>query len=327
MRRMVIAAFVILAIVRMGMATPETQPKKEGASFSGRSYLHKILLRWLPGDGGALAAGLLLGGDDDLSFKAVTDFRRAGLSHITAASGYNVVVVAGWVMTMLTGQIGKKASLYTGMVCIILYMLLAGMTVPVIRAGIMVMMGYIGILAGRRTDAWWSLGAVSLGMIIYKPVWAFDISFQLSVAATVGVIYAGSGMETTINNKWLAGLVNNLKTSVAAWATTLPIILHYFGQLSLVAPVANLGVVWAVPPVMEVLGLAAAIGLVWDTGGWLVSLMAWPGLKFMLTAASWFSAWPGANVQIEKMAWIWVVVYYAAIGLIAEKLKKRSAYK
>ena len=106
---------------------------------------------------------------------------------------------------------------------------------------------------------------------------------------------------------------------------TMPIILHYFGQLSLVAPLANLGVIWAVPPVMEVLGPAVAVGLLWDSGGWLISMLAWPGLKFMLVATTWFAGWPGANLEVEKMSWIWVGVYYLVVYLGLWQFRERFA--
>lgn len=325
MRIAAVGAMLICTIIRVAIAVPEDRNLREQEVNSSRIYLQRKISRWLPGDSGALAAGLLLGGDEDLSPAAVVEFRKAGLSHITAASGYNVVVVAGWMMGMMSGWLGRRKALYIGMVCTILYMYLAGMTVPVLRAGLMVIAGYAGLFLGRKTDSWQSLAVISMAMVIYRPAWIFDISFQLSVAATVGVMYAGMTMENINENKWVMGMAANLKTSLAAWIATLPIILHYFGQLSLVAPVANLAVVWAVPPVMEVLGLAMAVGMVWDGGGWLVSMLAWPGLKFILSAAGWFAAWPGAGMQTAKMAWEWVAVYYLVIGLALVRLRRYPA--
>ena len=63
-----------------------------------RKKMVNDVVRWLGGDEGALAAGVLLGGTGEMSWEMRGAFRRVGLSHVVAASGYNVSVVAGWVM-------------------------------------------------------------------------------------------------------------------------------------------------------------------------------------------------------------------------------------
>jgi competence protein ComEC len=325
MRLAIAAAAAILVIIRIALATPENEAVGNKTNLAGsRRYLQLKLLSWLPGDSGALASGILLGGDDDLSPRAVLNFRRAGLSHITAASGFNVVVVAGWVMGVLKKSIGRKNSIYFGIVCIILYVYLAGMTIPVVRAGIMVFFSFIGMIWGRKTDVWWTLGLTTMAMILVKPVWLFEISFQLSVAATAGILFAGLLDGDTTDRGVISALRLNLKTSLAAWVATLPLILHHFGQLSLVAPLANLAVVWVVPPVMEILGAAVAVGIIWDGFGWIVALLAWPWLKLMLLATSWFAAMPGSNLMVAKSGWIWVMGYYVLLVLVMQKIKFNS---
>ena len=132
MRPVVVAALVLVAITRMGMAKPDRNFRRE-PGFCRKDHIAgkaaQMVTRGQRGTGG----GLLLGGDEGLSTRAAADFRKAGLSHITAASGYNVVVVSGWVMGTLARWLGRKRSIYFGTVCIILYMFLAGMTVPVIE--------------------------------------------------------------------------------------------------------------------------------------------------------------------------------------------------
>jgi len=289
-----------------------------------RYFFQKRILTWLPGDTGALASGILLGGDDDLSSESKKAFRKSGLSHITAASGYNVVVVAGWVMGMVTKWLDKRRSIYIGIICTILYVYLAGMTIPVIRAGIMVVFAYIGLLYGRKTDIWWSLGLTVLVMMLINPAWTFEISFQLSVAATIGVVMVGVINNRLKANGWLANsVVINIQTSLGAWVMTMPLIVHHFGQLSLVAPLANALVIWVVPIIMEILGLAVTVGIFWGDLGWLVSLAAWPGLKFMLLATNWLSSWSWASIEVVRLSWVWVFGCYLTISLLVYKWLQR----
>lgn len=310
-----------LVIARMALVKPMERLNVDVPEVRLREAIESRLIRWLPGDTGALAAGLLIGGDDLLSYRIVEDFRSAGLSHITAASGYNVVVVSGWLMGGLVRLVGRKRAIYFGIVSILIYTVIAGLTIPVIRAGLMVIFGYIGLLLGRKADSWWNLFVITSLMVIFKPHWAFDISFQLSVAATVGVILGGRMTYFGSKTTWIKGLISDAKTTMGAWIFTLPIIMHYFGRLSIVAPLANLAVTWVIPPVMEVLGLAVAVGAVWDSGGAIIAILSWPGLKWLLEGAGWFSKWPGADVEIGRMGWSWVIIYYIVIGLISYKLK------
>ena len=156
-----------------------------------RAKVISLLTSWLPGDTGALSAGILVGGDSVMSGESVKAFRRVGLSHIVAASGYNVTVVSGWTMMLLSGFINRFYVIYIGILSIVLYMFLAGGSAAVVRAGIMVIAVNIGKLLGRESDGGWVLMITCLLMIMVNPGWAPDIGFQLSVAAMAGLIYFG----------------------------------------------------------------------------------------------------------------------------------------
>src|SRR3989344_5008628 len=102
-----------------------------------REIIGENLLRWLPGDAGAVAAGVLIGGGEWLSWGAKQDLARVGLLHVVAASGYNVTVVAGWMMTGAVRTVGRKWGIYLAMSGVVFYLWLAGGAGSVVRAGIM----------------------------------------------------------------------------------------------------------------------------------------------------------------------------------------------
>jgi competence protein ComEC len=273
--------------------------------YKARIYFQSKLFHWLPGDSGNLASGILLGGDDSLSYGAKLAFRRTGLSHVLAASGYNVVVITGFVMGLGNRIFGKKRGLMFGMVCTILYMYLAGMSIPVIRAGLMAVWGFTGLYLGRKSDGWWSLFMISVIMLLFRPEWFFEISWQLSVAATIAVLLVGKD-----NGVW-----DDLRISVSAWVITLPLILYYFGQMSLIAPIANLLVLWVVPTAMEISGLALIAGLVWDQAGQAVALISWPLLSYMLFLVKLISGWEYSSLEVGRVNIGFVAIYYLVIGL------------
>lgn len=261
-----------------------------------RQNLILKLTRWLPADEAALDAGIVLGGTEGMSSQLKLAFRRTGLSHIVAASGYNVTVVAGWTMLLFTRWFHRRLAIILGIVSIILYVMLAGATAAVIRAGIMASSAWIGQLWGREADGLWLLGVTVWTMLMINPAYAADIGFQLSMAATAGIMwFRPSG---------------NLWTALAAQLSTIPLILHHFGNLSVIAPIANLLLLELVPPIMQF----GAIGLVVGPVNWLV----WPMLKIMATTVTFLSSLSWSNWQVGQLSWGWVGAYYLALILIAQ---------
>ncbi|MDO8488164.1 MAG: ComEC/Rec2 family competence protein [bacterium] len=251
--------------------------------------------RWLPADEAALAAGILLGGSESMSYDLRQAYRRSGMSHVVAASGYNVSVVAGWTILFFGRWLNRRLTILFGIVSIIIYVFLAGGSAAVVRAGIMAVAAWIGQLFGREGDALWLLGVASWAMLLINPEYMGDIGFQLSVAATAGILWFKPSRE--------------ILASLAAQAATLPLILHHFGNLSVVAPLANLLFLWLVPPIMQL----TALGVVVGPANWL----AWPLLKLMNQGVTWLSSWSWSSWQVGQISWLWVGGYYLLLVILS----------
>jgi ComEC/Rec2-related protein len=292
----------------------------QGVLRGARKWLQSRISGWLPGDEGAIAAGILLGGSGNLSSFAANSFRRTGLTHALAASGYNVGVVAGWAMGIGIPLWGRRRAIYFGVICIILYMFLAGLTAAVVRAAGMGILTLLALLEGRRASGKWMLGIVSAVILIINPAWVRDIGFQLSVAAMAGLLWA----EPEMGRSWWK---DELRTTLAAQIVTLPLILHYFGNLSLVSPLANLAILWAVPPVMQLTAVAVGLGLLFPGAGQLVAWIEWPLLKWMIGVTEWMAGWKWAAWTVQGFDWLWVIVYYLVIVLVWLRWRRRNETK
>jgi competence protein ComEC len=267
-----------------------------------RVSLEQKIITYLPGDPGGLASGILLGGNKLLTYNTKRDFTRDGLSHIIAASGYNVVMVSGWLAYFGRKIKHQKLMILSGLLGTILYMLLAGLTSSIIRAGIMSIMSFTALIYGRKSDAIWSLIITAVIMILWNPWYLADIGFQLSVAATLGVLLSSG---------------NELRILLMVQLFTIPLILHHFGQLSIVAPLANILVVWTVPFIMPL----TALGLIFGP----VLYLAWPFLTYMLFVASQLSRWQYASLTVGQMSWTWVVIWYLVLAIVYNRYyAKRS---
>ncbi len=306
-----------------------------GGSLFLRHDFEGLVKSWLPGDEAGLASGILLGGSGKLSSPAKEAYRRVGMLHVVAASGYNVTIIAGLTMVIAVKLVSRRWAILFVIVSVVLYMYLAGMTASVVRAGIMAICTYIALMFGRPADGYWVLGLVSGLMILINPGYVSDIGFLLSVAATVGVL--SSHVIPTEFEKRVEGsldllrslgmtIKNDLKTTLWAQAFTTPIILHYFGDLSLIAPVTNALMLWMVPIVMQIMLVALGVGVVWPFFGQLISFLAYPFLRILNLGAQFFSELPLASISVGKMSLAWVGAYYvvliALISLI--NLKRRG---
>ncbi len=264
---------------------------------------------WLPGDEGGLAAGILWGGSEGISEKGSENFRKAGITHIVAASGYNVTVVAGWAMAIGLRLFGRKLMIYFGLVSVVLYVLLAGAQAAVVRAGIMAGLALVALARGRQTETVWVWLLAGMGMVIAKPEYLEDIGWQLLMVATGGLVFLRKGGRENL-------LVADLKTTLAAQVTTLPIIAHYFGGVSVIAPAVNVLVLWTVPMIMEVVMMATVVGLVGSGIGMVASWAAWPLLRWVTWVTDAVGNWGWSSLTVGEMGWGWVAVYYATVIFI-----------
>ena len=272
--------------------------------LNGESWRNWAVMRtenWLHGDAGTLAAGMLWGGSGNLSYQTKEAYRRVGLLHIVAASGYNVTLMTGWILSASLIWLSRRWALGMSIVVVIIYMVIAGMQPSIIRAGIMSILAMLGLILGRERDAKWLLVITGAMMLAWNPKLISDIGFQLSFAATWGLV-------------WLAPK-GDLGTTLAAQAMTTPLILHHFGNLSVISPLVNAVLLWTVPLIMQI----TAAGLVWGP----INYLAWPLLRGQLWVVSSVASWPISSWEVGKMSWLWVAGYYLVLFLLIKILSTK----
>lgn len=285
-----------------------------------RSKLVGQIGRWLPADEGQLAVGILWGGSGEMSREAKTAFRRVGLTHIVAASGYNVSVVAGWVSWVFVAWWGRRRAIYFVILCIGMYVLLAGVSAAVVRAGIMGAVVWWGWMAGRKADAGWLLLLTALVMLAVNPAWLFDVGWQLSVAATAGLVYLAPKQKT-----WWWW--RDFQVTMVAQLATLPLILHHFGNLSGWSPAVNATLLWTVPIIMQITAAASLVGLIIPMGGQLIAWLVWPLLRLVIGVCEWAAQLPGAGWELGKVSWWWVGGYYLLMIIGAWLITRKSRHE
>jgi competence protein ComEC len=278
------------------------------------------LQRVLPEPEGGLAAAILIGLRDRVDKDVAADFTTAGVSHIVAISGWNIAVVAATIAALLSGLFSRRRRAVVTLVAIVAYTLFAGASPSVVRAAVMAGVALLAVESGRGSRAMVGLAWAVAAMLVVEPGTVSDAGFQLSAAATAGLVAWATPLTRRLEAAapWLPGpLRESLGVSLAAQAATLPIVLLVFGRLALIAPAANLIAVPLVPPAMAAGALAFVAGWLVALGApaWLGGLLAMPAWA-LLAALIWVvhlaAVVPGAN---ETLAFPANALAAAAAGL------------
>jgi len=267
------------ASVQLEGATLEFAPPDGvlGAAASIRGALRAASANLPPAEG-ALLRGLTIGDTSGLSEDDIDLFRRSGLSHLVAVSGANVAIVVTALM-FLVGRGGLYARTGTAVVGISMFVLVTGPEPSVLRAAAMGAVAVVATLRGRSTDPVAILMSAIAIVLLMKPSLVTSLGLALSAAATAGIVLWTGPISGVLS--WLPRPVRlALAATVAAQLAVAPLLALFFGQLSLVAPLANLAAVAAVAP-PTVLGVAAGT----------LGTVAEPVAAFLARAAAPFCAW------------------------------------
>ena len=283
-----------------------------------RNHLRNFYQTALSSPSDGIVAGVVLG-DKSLIPKAFWDkLKLTGTLHIMVASGMNIALFSETVIKMLSLVVKRKQAVMLLYFVILFYVLLTGVTPPVVRAAIMASLIYLGQLTGREYDAKrivWLTGGV---MLLVTPRLIFDIGFQLSLLATLGLIYL-QPIITQWQKHVLLFKFSSFSSSVAAMIMTLPILTNSFGLVNVIAPIINLSVLWSMPFILLGGGLFGGIGLIIpDIGKYLV-LLLFPATYFVEQAISWFANMTVFQVQIPKIGFVFWVLYYGVIWVLVKK--------
>jgi competence protein ComEC len=281
---------------------------------------------------GALLSGILLGVETGIPESLKDAFRKTGTSHIVAISGFNVSILAGVFLALFRRILGERRARLPTLITLVLYAVLAGADASVVRATIM---GGLVLLAGgfnRPANGLALLAASALLMTAYNPGTLWDVGFQLSVAATLGLIlYATPFTQaaTRFLSRWLpenivGPLTESVTLTLAAQLTTLPLIAYYFHQLSLISLVANAIILPAQPAVMILGGIATLGALVAQPLGALLAWLAWPFVTFTIAVVELLAKVPGAAIQLDRFPLAALFVMYGVIAALTWRVGRNT---
>jgi competence protein ComEC len=237
----------------------------------------------------------LIGAKKTLPEDLVKNFQATGLSHIVAVSGYNITILASF-LGLAAYLLGRRLSFWFSLLAIFAFAVIAGWSASVVRAAIMGAVLLLGFQTGRPYAAGPGICLAAALMVALNPrVIFWDVGFQLSFLATLGIVYGLPLLEKIVHMETAAtGFRAAALSSLAAILATLPLSLMQFGQLPSYALLANLLVLPLVPYVMF-FGFLSLLPFLGPGFAFIANFL----LLYIVWVVKWVAGWPGAVKQVS----------------------------
>ena len=283
------------------------------------------IYRMFPDPESSLLAGILLGVDTGLTRELQQAFKNTGTAHIIAISGFNISIIAGIFFAFFSRFLGERRGAVVAILGIALYTFVVGADAAVVRAAIMGSLALFAKQIGRRQFALNTLLAVAFIMTLWNPLFVWDVGFQLSFFATLGLILYADPFtqfaDRIIRQVFPASTAERLVElfsefvllTLAAQLTTIPIMAYHFQRISLVSFIANPFILPAQPAVMILGGLAVILSLIWFPLGQLMAWVVWPFVVYTIRMVELFDRVPHGTLFLGKLSIWFVILFYAAL--------------
>ncbi len=285
-----------------------------------------ILGRLIPEPQAALMGGLTVGAKQGLGEDLLRDFRRTGVVHIIVLSGYNVTVVATSLVRLFS-FLPHLVGLSTGGLAIVLFALMTGGGATVIRSSVMAIIALLAQATGHVYDVTRALILAAWLMLVHNPqVLVYDIGFQLSFLATLGLIYGSPLVEVYLGRvpeRW--GLRGIISSTLATQIFVLPWLLYQIGELSLVAMLTNFLILMLVPLTMLLGFITGSIGLISELLATPVGYLANLLLAYQIAVVKLLANLPLAAVNIKFFPWWLAAVCYSGYVYLFHVLSTKEA--
>jgi len=272
-------------------------------------------------------AGLLTGSRKGIPENLTNAFNITGLTHIIAISGYNISLII-ILISSLFKNVSRRIKIPIIITFIVIFTLFVGASAAVVRAAIMGMVSMIALWMGRQSIALNTLLISAFVMTLINPgILLYDVGFQLSFLATLGLILTGSHLQKIfafMPGKF--GIQEAFAMTLSAQIFALPVILFNFKRFSLVSPLANILVAPFIPFAMLFGFISTITSFLIFKFGLFISFFAWIFLKIIIITTYACAKIPFASIEITWFSIYHLILYYLLL-LIPFNWKKIKSYR
>jgi len=262
--------------------------------------------------------GIILADRTEMDRETVEDFSKSGLVHILAISGSHMAIIF-WLILLLLKPIFpanfRNVPIVISLIFIWLFAIFIDFGSSVIRSCIMITAYYFYVLLQRKPDLLHAMAISGLAILIFDTNQLFDVGFQLSFIAVFGIFWLNEPILKYLpkpKNNVQNFLVNVISISIAAQLATLPLVIYYFHQYSLISVIANLVVI----PFSEIIIVFALLMTILLGFGfeisWLNALYD-SGVQLVLKVIHFFASLDVFFFKNIPMHWSEVIVLFSMI--------------
>jgi len=231
----------------------------------------------------ALLSAIILGEKSEIDNHTRELFSQAGVSHIIAISGMHIGIISLLIFwSLIYIGVGRQKSFKFIILFLIFYLLLIGFMASAVRAVIMGLILMYGYKEGRLSSSARALIFAAGFLLLLNPrLLRWDVGFQLSFLATLGIIYF-----YTVFDKWLKKIPEKIRAILAvtlsAQILTLPLVFYYFNIVSFISLITNI-LILPILPVLMVLGLLfISLGFIWSKIAVVLGILIWGILEVII---------------------------------------------
>ncbi|MBI4692377.1 MAG: ComEC/Rec2 family competence protein [Candidatus Terrybacteria bacterium] len=292
--------------------------------FKTKEKYLNALAKVIPEPHSALMGGLTVGAKQSMPKDLLEDFRKTGIVHIIVLSGYNITLVADFVMRIFS-FLPRFLGIGLGVIGIILFAIMTGASATVVRASIMALLVILARATGRLYQITWALFLTGFFMIMHNPkILRFDTGFQLSFLATLALIWLAPYFEKKLQfipKKWKLREISS--ATIATQIFVLPLLLYKMGLFSVVSLPVNLLILLFVPVTMFFGFITGGLGMVWSALSIPFGWISYGFLQYELFVVKIFANLPFSSFNIKNFPLLAMWGMYAFYGWWIYKLNKK----
>lgn len=295
-----------------------------------RTYMADRVTDSIPSPESALGLGYLLGIKSSLPEGLDETLKVVGLTHIIVASGSNLSILAGFARKLF-GKVSRFGGLFLSLILVTVYVGMVGLSPSMMRAAIVSVLSLLAWYVGREPTPLRLLIIVAAATLVFNPMYVIDLGWLLSFGSFAGIMLVGPRINRFFYGKKEPGLVGaTLLETVSASLVCLPILLYFFGTMSLISLLANLLVLPTISIAMALVFATGVAGMVFGSSGvlasvtwlgvmrWLPDALGWLStqlLSFHLMVINFLGAQKNFVVEIPKEQWQVFLIYIPVVAI------------
>lgn len=297
-----------------------------------KKVIQRKIASSLPVPESGLLEGIIIGGSASLPKGVQEAFSRTGTTHIVAVSGYNVTIIAEYLM-MLGIAIGlwRRQSFWFATFGIAAFVFMCGLPASAVRAGVMGILILWAMKNGRLSNSGNAILFAASAMLIKNPLLLrYDAGFQLSFLATMGIIYFYPLIERISHpllengSAFFVMLFETLALTLSAQIFVLPILMYSFESLSIISLLANLLILPIISFSMMLGFFAVSLSFIFHPIARIFFWFSYIPLRYEIAVVEFFSGFKYSSIEIANFPWWGVAVWYIMLTLVMIYFSKKN---